>query len=117
MMSTGLATSKRTAHSRIFTLAVAIIAAASMVAVEALHGHACTGDGCVLCLAAGCAQAMLGLCIGITVARPVLRIVWNLQPASATVSPIHNTHTILSCQVSFVRSAQTPVSLGTMLRI
>ena len=53
---------------------LAALGAASTVAIMVLHGHECSGDGCLLCLAATWAHALLCLCVGMSVARPIVRV-------------------------------------------
>lgn len=55
-------------------------AMASALAIETLHDHACTGDGCMLCMVVGCAQVLLVLCLGIAFVHPALRVIaWMLS--------------------------------------
>lgn len=52
--------------------AMLLVSLASALVMGALHDHACTGDGCLLCLVAGCAHVLLGVCVGSMVVQSLL---------------------------------------------
>lgn len=105
------------ARRRRLSAALLAMAFASVAVIELLHGHECTGDGCVLCLVAACAHAVLVACVGVALARSAVRFLVNppragvlrVPFASASISPVH--------AALIARAASTPVSWGICLRI
>lgn len=108
---------RRGTRSRIPDLLLAAIALTSAMTIEALHGHACTGDGCMLCLVAGWAHVLLGLCMGITFARPVLRAVAGMRPTHGATMHVRGEHILPPVGLGATLTARTPVTMGTRLLI
>ncbi|MCR5845526.1 MAG: hypothetical protein K6G78_03030 [bacterium] len=96
---------------------MAILAAASAIVIEALHGHECTGDGCVLCLVATLASGLLILCVGIVVVQPIILALAHARPAQSRKLLADATCKMLPFGFAAAFKAATPLSLGVMLRI
>ena len=69
---------RRDAKSRL-SVPYLLIALVSIGTIKVLNGHACTGDGCVLCLVAACAHVLLLVSLGAALARPIVRIISELR--------------------------------------
>lgn len=89
--------------------------------IETLHGHACPGDGCILCLVATYAQVLMAMSLGITLASPLIhilsRIISRAHVSCGALWP-HLEH--ISPAFSDARCARvemTPVTLGVRLLI
>ncbi|MCR5582900.1 MAG: hypothetical protein K6F70_04755 [Eggerthellaceae bacterium] len=100
--------------------AVAILVMLALLAAavsELLEGHECTGDGCVLCLIAACAHALLVVCAGFALAQTVLGFVFNPSRLGLSASVVARAVSSLVGCASLARIAETPVRSGVCLRI
>lgn len=105
------------ARSRATGALLAVLSIVSYLVIEGLHDHACTGDGCALCLVAACAHVLLAVCLGITVARPVLRLLAVIRPARIAISFLPAAVSLPFGGMNVARAVQTPVTLGVRLLI
>lgn len=116
MSKTVFRSAVRARRSRLYNAALAVASVASLAAIEHLHDHACTGDGCVLCLAAGSAHMLLGLCLCAAVAQPVLRAIVGMLPVYTT-GFVATKEKMRFAGVFWAKAVETPVAMGVRLLI
>lgn len=103
-------------HRRL-DVALALVALGCVAAIEALHGHACTGDGCVLCLAAAFANVLLFASIGVAFARPLVRMLGELRAVRVDFLPHREPRPYSATSSHAGRVELTPVTMGVRLII
>ncbi|MDO4537463.1 MAG: hypothetical protein Q4B54_04820 [Coriobacteriales bacterium] len=94
-----------------------IVAALCIMLIEALHGHECSGDGCIFCLATAWAQALLLLCAGISVARPVIRVLARVRFVCLSLLRACIACGKVTAKKTHSLPHPTPFALGVLLRI
>lgn len=98
-------------------VALALVALGCAATIEALHGHACTGDGCLLCLTATFASMLLFASIGVAFARPLVRMLVELRSLRVRVLPRCESHPSPVASSRAGRVELTPVTMGVRLVI
>lgn len=107
----------RTMRSRLVGVAIALVVMVCVVLIEALHDHDCTGDGCVLCLVLGGAYVLLGLCFGVVVAHPALRVFLGTRFVSIRKRHVLHMGAFSLDSARCAIAAQTPFSLRVLIRV
>ncbi len=90
---------------------------ASVVVIELLHDHECSGDGCVLCFIVGCAYVMLCVCMGILIARSILRVIADMKSLQVVAMFVLDARKSAIAYAGLARTVQTPVTMGVRLLI
>lgn len=92
-------------------VAIAFLAVVCAFVIEALHGHECSGDGCILCLIATWASGLLLLCTCIVVVQPIILALAHTRPMQST-KPLASVSrkTLLSSGADALRAATIPVT-------
>lgn len=85
--------------------------------IEAIHGHECSGDGCLLCLVAAWTRMLMCLCVGLTVARPAIRVLRHVRTARTWRVPRRTVRSRGILMLEPELPSPTPLSMGVMLRI
>ena len=70
---------RRVTKPKLIGFVLLVVAFVSAGIVEVLHGHACAGDGCALCLIAACANVLMTVSFGAALACPVARIISQMH--------------------------------------
>ena len=117
LVSPSLPHTRRSIRSRKLSAILTALIVACAIVIEALHGHECSGDGCVLCLIAVWAHALLCLCVGLTIARPVIHVLKHVRVVRACRILWQANRLRRICLSEPERPAFTPLSMGVMLRI
>ncbi len=110
-------TSGRDASSWCIGLVPLLSSFVSAGAVQALHGHACTGDACMLCLAAAWAHALLAVSLGALLIRPILRLVSRLRVVRLTMRLSWEPRSSAFVDARSTRVEMNPVTMGVRLLI
>lgn len=103
-------------HRRL-NVALTRLALCCAAVIEALHGHACTGDGCALCLAAAFASTLLLASIGVAFALPVMRALVESRTLRVGILPRRESRTVPMASSRARRVELTPVTMGVRLII
>ena len=104
-------------RSRLLSATLAALGTACAAIAMALHGHECSGDGCLLCLAAVWANALLCFWLGASVALPVVRILMHARVVHTLRFPRQDALPPGARPPEPQLPATTPLSMGVMLRI
>lgn len=116
MKAQGFEMRKRIQRLNRVCLTLMLFSLVCALAIEAFHGHACTDNGCMLCLAATVAQALVVACASLTLVQPVLRAVASARPVRMSTCPVRDA-VVAFCTRSKPRVPLTPVTLGVKLLI
>lgn len=108
---------RRVARPKRLDVALALVALGCAFVIEALHGHACTGDGCVLCLAALLAHVLLFVSVGTVLACPVIRVLAELRALRMDVLRRRESRPLSVIPSRAERVELTPVTMGVQLII
>lgn len=116
MIAQGSSKYPRSRRMNRICLALMLVMLGFTVIVETFHGHACTEDGCTLCLAATIANVLLVTCVGLTLVQPVLRDVFTARPIRTLARIVSDAKTVL-CEKLNQSVRLTPVTMGVRLLI
>ena len=108
---------KRGTKQNRLSVAAAIVALVCAFGIESLHGHACAGDGCLLCLVAALARMTLFASIGVALVLPVIRVLTELQVVRVSIWPDDTTRTLPPESSRTGHVELTPVTMGVRLII
>lgn len=116
-MGCGLRMETHRQRAKVLDAMLVLVSLMSIATIGLLHEHACTGDGCLLCLLAGGAQVLLALCVCLVATRPILRLLAGATCCFGLGLPVLDPSVGELAGACVLRGAQTPVTLKDRLLI